>query len=127
MIEFFDSLFAWLALEYGAGPMYLIGSKICGVLCSFADIAMIWMLLRLRDEVRGGVSKRRYAVLAVFAALTPTLLLPDVSTDFFILQFIVLGLPYMILVGTIAFEAKHILRHIRETIAAGAQRPLRDG
>lgn len=125
MIEFFDSLFAWAALEYGAGPMYLTGSKICGVLCSFADIAMIWMLLRLRDELRGGRSTRRYIVLAVFAALTPTLFLPDVSTNFFILQFIVLGLPYMILVGTIAVEAKHILRHIREKIAADALRKER--
>ncbi len=108
-----DAFFVWLAAFYREGA-YMAGSKIAGILCSFADIAMIWMFLKLTDAIRGGPPATwRYRTLTVFALLTPTLLLPKVSTHFFILQFLVLGLPYLILVCSVVTEAHRILAHIR--------------
>lgn len=110
----FDALFVWIAAFYREGA-YMAGSKIAGVLCSFADIAMIWMFLKLADAIRGGTpSTWRYRTLGVFALLTPTLFLPKISTHFFILQFLVLGLPYLILVWSVVTEAPRILAHIRQ-------------
>lgn len=112
----FDSLFVWIAEYYREGA-YMAGSKIAGVLCSFADIAMIWMFLKLADTLREKPSSKwRYRVLILFAALTPTLFLPRVSTHFFILQFFVLGLPYLILIQAVVAEMPRILAHIRERV-----------
>ena len=111
-----DAFFVWIAAVYGEGA-YMAGSKIAGVLCSFADLAMIWMFLKLADAVRKRRSSGwRYRVLVLFATLTPTLFLPETSTHFFILQFFVLGLPYLILAQAVIAEAPHILAHIRKQV-----------
>ncbi|MDR1732958.1 MAG: hypothetical protein LBR61_12800 [Synergistaceae bacterium] len=112
-----DSLFLWLARHW-RGEMYLIGSKTGGILCSFADIAMVWMFLKIAEELRGSDGGRsylwRFRILALFALLTPTLALPRSSRVFFILQFLVLGIPYLILLQAVITEMKPILAHIRE-------------
>ncbi len=94
----------------------MAGTRVAGGLCSFADIAMIWMFLRLRDEIHKETSRRRYVVLTIFAVLTPSLLFVKSSTVFFPLQGFVLGAPYFILVWTAATEASSLLSHIKEKI-----------
>ena len=117
LMTLIDGFFEWIAANYRS-ELYMAGTRWSGVLCSVADIAMIWMFLRLRDEIHKEVSRRRYMALVVFAALTPTLLLVKSSTVFFPLQGFVLAAPYVILVWTAAAEAGSILTHIRDKMKA---------
>ena len=112
----FDELFLLIGTHY-RDALYLNGSKIAGILCSYADIAVAAMFLRIMDVIRKRPpSKFRYAVLALFALLTPSLLLPKKGLDFFIVQFLVLAPPYLILVYTGVTEARYFVRHIKEKL-----------
>ncbi|MBQ9564003.1 MAG: hypothetical protein IJU98_00315 [Synergistaceae bacterium] len=117
LIGIMDEFFLWIGQNY-RDELYMAGTKLAGVLCSFADIAMIWMFLRLRDEIHDAPSRWRYRVLLAFAALTPTLLLVESSTVFFPLQGFVLGAPYLILIWTAVTEAPHLLAHMKEILSS---------
>ena len=119
LIDIMDGFFLWIAQNYREG-LYMAGTRLAGVLCSFADITMIWMFLRLRDEIHDEPSRWRYRVLLVFAVLTPTLFLVESSTVFFPLQGFVLGAPYLILIWTAVTEAPHLLAHMKEIISTCA-------
>ena len=96
----FDSIFYWLGTEFRDG-LYISSLQIGGLLCSYADICAVALLLRSMDVISGRPpSKFRYGILIVFAILTPTLLLPQKSTSFFIAQFIILAPPYLVLMYT---------------------------
>ena len=109
-----DSFFYWIGTTYRI-ELYLGGAKIAGLLCSYADIIAAALLVRVSDVIRKRPpSKIRYFILAVFALFTPTLLLPQKTTHFFIVQFIVLLPPYLILMYTAFTEAKFFVAHVRE-------------
>lgn len=111
-----DSLFLWIGTFYREG-LYLGGSKVAGIVCSYADILVVALFLRIMDVVRRRPpSKYRYAVLGVFALLTPTLLLPRRGLDFFVLQFAVLAPPYFVLIYTAAAEARHFVAHVKKRL-----------
>ena len=111
-----DSFFYWIGTAY-RGELYLGGSKIAGLLCSYADICAIALLLRAMDALRKRPpSKIRYIILAVFALVTPSLLLPKNGLDFFIVQCAVLAPPYLILMYTAFTEAKFFTAHVRKKV-----------
>ena len=113
-----DSFFYWLGTAY-RNELYVGGLKIAGILCSYADICVAAILLRAVDTIRNRPpSKFRYGVLAVFAALTPTLLLPTEGLDFFIMQFVVLAPPYLILMYTAFAEAKFFMAYVKDKISS---------
>ena len=91
------------------------GLKIAGLLCSFADIFACAAFLAVMDCIRRRPhSKVRYGILLIFTLLTPVLLItPLSSTRFFIMQFLVLAPPYLILVYTAVTEARHFVAHVR--------------
>lgn len=110
----FDSFFLWAATLY-RNDLYMAGSQIAGVLCSYADIAIVWLFLKITDEIRGGApSTWGYRILILFAVFTPSLLFVRNSTLFFIVQFWVLGFPYLVLVRAVVKEAPRVLAHLRE-------------
>ncbi|MBQ7732888.1 MAG: hypothetical protein IJT58_02580 [Synergistaceae bacterium] len=115
LIALADDFFLWIAQNYRA-ELYMAGTRLAGVLCSFADITMIWMFLKLCDEINGKISRKSYTVLKIFAVLTPSLLLVKNSTIFFPLQGFVLSGPYFILVLTAVKEAPGLLAHIKEVL-----------
>jgi len=109
-----DSFFYWIGTTYRI-ELYLGGAKIAGLLCSYADICAAALLVRISDVIRKRPpSKIRYSILAVFALLTPALLLPRQTLYFFIVQFAVLLPPYLILMYTAFTEAKFFVAHVRE-------------
>ena len=110
-----EGFFLWAAWSYREG-LYLAGAKLAGALCSFADIIMIWMFLRLRDEIHGQRSRRRRGALALFAALTPSLFLAETTAAFFVIQFAVVAVPYLILVWTALTEAPHLIALLRKKL-----------
>ncbi len=112
----FDFFFLWAANVY-RNDLYLTGSQLAGLLCSYADIAIVWIFLKITDAIRGGPpSAWSYRILLIFFVLTPVLLLVENSTYFFILQFAVLGPPYLVLARTVIKEAPRVLRHLHEKI-----------
>ena len=114
-INMLDKIFLWISQNY-RNELYMAGTRLAGLLCSYADIIMLWMFLKLCDDINGKISRRRYLLLKIFAVLTPSLLFVKDSTIFFILQGFVLSVPYFILVWTAFTEAKNILAHIKEVI-----------
>jgi len=118
----FDSFFYWLGTTYRE-YLYIGGLKIAGILCSYADICVAAIILRAADVIRERApSKFRYCVLAVFAILTPTLLLPQEGINFFILQFVILAPPYLILMYTAFTEAKFLMAYVKNKISSHSQR-----
>ena len=115
IIALIDDFFVWISTNY-TNNIYMAGTRLAGVLCSFADIAMIWMFLRLCDEINGRVSRRRYMLLKIFAVMTPSLLFIENSTIFFPVQGFVLSVPYLILVWTAVTEAPNLINHIKSFI-----------
>jgi flagellar biosynthesis protein FliP len=113
-----DSFFYWLGIEY-QNELYVGGLKIAGILCSYADICVAAIMLRAADVIRERPpSKYRYGILLVFAIFTPTLLLPREGLDFFIVQFIILTPPYLILMHTAFTEAKFFMAYVKSKLAS---------
>ena len=113
----FDSIFYWLGTAY-RGELYISGLRIAGILCSYADILVAAMLLRVMDVIRKRPpAKFRYGILAVFAILTPALLLPKKTLYFFIAQFIVLGPPYLVLMYSAFAEAKYFIAYVKDKLS----------
>jgi hypothetical protein len=111
-----DSFFFFFGTAY-QDELYVSGLKIAGILCSYMDICVAAILLRAADVIRGRApSKFRFLVLILFALLTPTLLLTKEGLDFFIVQFIVLAPPYLILMYTAFTEAKFFMKWMRSKI-----------
>ena len=109
----FDSIFYWLGTAY-KDELYISGLIIAGILCSYADICVAAILLRVADAIRERApSKFRFIVLAVFAVLTPTLLLAKEGLDFFVLQFLILAPPYLILMYTAFTEANFFMTYMK--------------
>ena len=114
----FDSFFYWVGTAY-QDELYVSGLKIAGVLCSYVDICVAAILVRSADFIRERApSKFRFCVLFLFALLTPALLLPKEGIDFFIVQFIVLGPPYLILMYTAFSEAKFLMAWMKRKIGS---------
>lgn len=112
----FDSFFYWIGTAYRDG-LYLGGAKIAGILCSYADIFVVAAFLKIMDTIRKRpLSKLRFRTLLLFAVLTPTLLLPKKGLDFFIVQFLVLAPPYLILVWTAVTEAKQFVAFVKAKV-----------
>jgi len=110
----FDSFFYWIGTVY-RDELYLNGAKIAGILCSYADICAVAFALRVMDIIRKRPpSKIRYTILVVFALATPVLLLPKTGLVFFIVQFVILFPPYLILMYTAFTEAKYFMAHVRK-------------
>jgi hypothetical protein len=116
-----DNFFYWVGTAY-QDELYISGLKIAGILCSYMDICVAAILLRAADVIRERAPSRfRYCVLILFALLTPALLLTEEGLDFFIVQFIVLAPPYLILMYTAFTEAKFFMKWMRSRIYGGAQ------
>ena len=109
-----DGFFLWIARNY-RNEFYMVGTRLGVAVCCFADIATIWMILRIRDEIHGKISRRCYRILLVFAVLSPALFLVDGSI-FFPLLGLVLGAPYLILIWAAVAMAPHLLDHMRKIL-----------
>ena len=99
--------------------MYMIITKVAGIVCSFADIAFILILLKLAHALKDSTTpppRKRVLVLYIFLALTPTLALPLSSDAFLLWQSFVLGIPYLFLAHAIVTEFTILLKHMREKI-----------
>ncbi|MCL1941890.1 MAG: hypothetical protein FWG09_08090 [Synergistaceae bacterium] len=112
-----DDLFYWLGTAY-RDELYIGGLRIGGILCSYADIFVTAILLRVMDVIlERKPSKFLYGVLIVFAILTPALLFPEGGLVFAVVQFIVLAPPYLILMYVTFTMAKYFMPYVKRKIS----------
>ena len=105
--------FGWVAANFTEST-HLFYLKVGGILCGFGDIAALWFLLKVAEVMHGKKPKKRFAVLAFFLLINPIQAIPGDSGMFFVVQFLVLGIPYLILAYTAVTEAPAIVSYIRE-------------
>jgi len=101
------------------GPdVYLLSTKIQGLIWSTADIVLLLVLLRIVDILRRRSNVRplkwRYVLVTATALITPLLALAKTSRHFLILESLICGTQFLLLVYTLLVERKILLSLIIE-------------
>ena len=106
-----DSLLLWIG-TYFTEETYMFYTKIQGMIWSLADFLLIFFILKIIDLVRANEGKGkiffRYLFLWSSAVLTPLLILPQTKNGFFLLESIICGIQFSILVYTVMVERKRV-------------------
>ncbi|GHV38793.1 hypothetical protein FACS1894187_18030 [Synergistales bacterium] len=124
----FDAICLWLAQNYNA-ELHLSGLKLAGVMCSYADIAAIALFAKICALSRSASPKQDraavviYRMLALCALITPGLFLPQSSATFFAVQFMVLLLPYCILMYVVATGIRPLIKTLEKYIKERGSAP----
>lgn len=93
--------------------------RLGGILCGYGDLVALYFLLKISVITRGVEPRVRLFTVRAFFVLNLLQLVPvRTSGAFFVLMFLVLGVPYLILAYTAVTEAPFIIRRIKERIAA---------
>ena len=107
--------FLWIASNFNAG-LYLLTSKIQGILWSGADIILVLAVLKIADLARKqyGLGRLRplHLLLWATAILTPLLLFARTPRQFFLLECILCGTQFLILLHVAITERRRILELI---------------
>ncbi|MFH0843918.1 MAG: hypothetical protein ABIG67_01675 [Pseudomonadota bacterium] len=110
-----DSLLLWIG-TYFTEETYMFYTKIQGMIWSMADFLLIFFILKIIDLVRANEGKGkiffRYLFLWSSAVLTPLLILPQTKDGFFLLESIICGIQFSILVYTVMVERKRVFNFI---------------
>lgn len=118
-----ENAFLWIATHFNADA-YLVSTKVQGLLWSAADIALVFVLLRLADLLRRQAKARpirwRYALLAATALLTPLLALVSTSDRFLLLESVICGVQFLLLVYTVIAERRRFFLLVTE-LGGGAK------
>jgi len=122
-IPFMDTVF--LAIGKGFSPdVYLLTTKIQGILWSAADIVFIFCLLKITDMILKKDHKKpitiRYWLLLMSAMPVPLLIFTTQSSRFFIIECVVFGLQLSVMVYTIFANIKDIMNFFRKIIVDNA-------
>ena len=113
-----DALFLWIS-SYFDESTYLNGLRAGGMLCAAADIAATALFVRVTEVIGDRPpSRKTYAVLLLFALLTPLQLVPRSTTRFFMVMFLVFLPPYMILILTAVREAHNFVSFVKSKVGA---------
>ncbi len=107
-----EPLFLWIGSNFDAG-LYLLTSKIQGILWSGADIVLVLAVLKIADLARKKCGLRRltplHLLLWATAFLTPLLLFARTPRQFFLLECILCGSQFLILLYVAFTERRRIL------------------
>lgn len=110
--ELFETLFTTIGRGFSP-EVYLATTKVQGILWSAADIALIYFLLKIAGLARIADGRRkvarRYRLLALSAVLIPFLVFMPTARHFFILESIIFGLQFSILIHTLAADTRPVL------------------
>lgn len=114
-----ERFFLWIARWEGI--LGFLGSLEVwtNMLCSATDILFVFWFLRIADIARAEQGRKairlRYSVLAVCLLLTPALLLFK-GPVLMIWTSLILGIPYILLAGSVFFEIPGIVKLVRRRI-----------
>jgi len=107
----------WIGTRFTA-EAYLVSTKVQGLLWSAADIVLVLAFLRIAGALRArdhAPSIRwRYGLLAATALLTPLLAFAATSRQILLLESLICGVQFLILVATLLLERPRLLALARE-------------
>ncbi len=116
-MKHFEKFLVWIAFNL-TDSRFLLFTKIQGILWSIADIALVYFFLKIADSARiryGELPiRKRYLLLWISAALTPLLVFATSLKQIFILESVVCGIQYAILIVTVIGERRRILKLYKE-------------
>ena len=111
-MRYIDEIFLWLGAVFTM-ETYMFHTKVQGILWSVADVILILVLLRIADHTRAGTKRERiiwrYVLLCLTAVITPLLLLSKTPREFFLLESVICGTQFVILVYSIIVERRGAL------------------
>ena len=120
-MKFFEAIFMWIGAHFSI-EAYMISTKIQGILWSMADIALILALLKIAGVVRMKTQRKkirfRHLLLWFSAILTPLLILTRTPQQFLILESIICGTQFSILLYTVIVDRKETMELLKK-IGAG--------
>lgn len=97
----------WLATHFSTDA-YLVSTKVQGLLWSAADIVLVFVLLRIADLLRRHANTRpirwRYLLLGLTVLLTPLLAFVSLPRHFLVLESVICGIQFLLLVYTLVAE-----------------------
>jgi len=118
-MKILEEMFLWIGSNF-TPEAYLFYTKGQGLLWSGADILLVFMLLRISDLVRErqgrGKIRFRYFFLGASVVLTPLLLFTRSKREFFVLESVICGLQFAVLVYTMVAERKAFMAFFREMV-----------
>ena len=114
-----DRFFLWIARWEGI-PGFLGSLEVwTNMLCSAADIVFVFWFLRIAGIARAEQGRKairlRYSILAACLLLTPALFLFK-GPVLMIWTSLILGIPYILLAGSVFFEIPGIVKLVRRRI-----------
>ena len=116
-----DELFLWIG-EHFTVNVYLFHTKVQGILWGVADIFLIYFILKIADFARERAQKKkilwRYLCLWLSALLIPLLLWTKTKTQFFLLESIICGIQFSILVYTAILESKTLKNMLKKMLSS---------
>ena len=111
-MDLLDPAFLWIADHFTPGA-YLASTKVQGLVWSAADLLLVFAFLRIADVLRAieGIPsiRWRYLFLAVTALLTPLLVFAQSSRGILLLESLICGVQFLILVATLILERARFL------------------
>lgn len=114
-----ESIFLWLGTNFNPG-LYLFTSKIQGILWSAADVVLVLAVLKIADLARGKQDLGRLVILHwvlwLSALLTPLLLMAATPRQFFLLECVICGSQFSILLYVACTEKTRILNLFYENL-----------
>lgn len=107
----------WIGTRFTA-EAYLTSTKIQGIIWSIADIVLLFAFLRiagvLRDREGAAPVRWRYIILAGTALITPLLLFAGTSRQIIVLESIICGTQFLLIIVTILLERSRFLGLVRD-------------
>ena len=118
-MKLIETIFVWVAANFTT-EVYMISTKIQGILWSIADIVLVFVFLKIADLVRVRTQKKkirwRYFSLWFSAVLTPILIFTQTPKQVILLESVICGTQFSILIYTVIVERKGMMDFITKEI-----------
>jgi hypothetical protein len=119
-MKLFETAFFWIGANFTT-EVYMLSSRIQGILWSMADIVLVFVFLKICDLIRDQKKKKkilfRYFLLWLTAILTPLLIFTHEPKEFLILESAICGTQFAILVYTVIIERKSMVVFLKEILS----------
>jgi hypothetical protein len=116
-MDFLGQAFVWMGTHFTV-EAYLVSTKVQGIVWSAADILLVFAFLRiaglLRRQEGAPPIRWRFLLLAGAALLTPLLVFARTSRQIFLLESLVCGVQFLLLVATLVLEHARLMGLARE-------------
>jgi len=118
-----SNLMDMIFLEIGKNfstEAYMLTTKVQGILWSISDIIIIYFMLKIASLIREKNQKKeillRYIFLWLSAVLVPFLVFTVTPRQFFILESVIFGLQFFVLIYSVFVETKDTITFFRKIV-----------